>query len=67
MAAPVLVAEVMGGNAKATVSKEYGGSGTDPAAAKATPVYNAIGQVHSAIWRCGGGDGAHAVTFAGGV
>jgi len=46
MAAPVLVAEVMGSDAKATVSKEYGGSATDPAAAKATPVYSAIGQVH---------------------
>ena len=45
MAARVLVAEVMGGDAKSTVSKEYGGSGLDPAAAKATPVYNAIGQV----------------------
>jgi len=45
MAAPVLVAEVMGSDAKATVSKEYGGSATDPAAAKATPVYSAIGQI----------------------
>lgn len=45
MAAPVLVAEVMGSDARSTVSKEYGGSGTDAAAAKATPVYSAIGQI----------------------
>ena len=45
MAAPVLVAQVTGSDARSTVSKEYGGKGQE-AAAKANPVYNAIGQVH---------------------
>ena len=45
MAAPVLVAAVTGSDARSTVSKEYGGKSTDEAAAKANPVYNAIGQV----------------------
>lgn len=60
MAAPVLVAAVTGSDARSTVSKEYGGKSTDEAAAKANPVYNAIGQVwpptdmslviHEMIW-----------------
>ena len=45
MAAPVLVAAVTGSDARSTISKEYGGKSTDEAAAKANPVYNAIGQV----------------------
>lgn len=46
MAAPILVAQVTGSDARSTVSKEYGGKGVDVAAARANPVYNAIGQVH---------------------
>lgn len=45
MAAPVLVATVTGSDARSSISKEYGGRGADAAAARADPVYNAIGQV----------------------
>ncbi len=52
MAAPVLVAAVTGSDAKSTISKEYGGKGIDEAAAKANPVYNAIGQVNQHMASC---------------
>ena len=45
MAAPIIVATVTGSDARSSVSKEYGGKGADALAAKADPVYNAIGQV----------------------
>ena len=44
-AAPVIVAELSGGDRKATLSKLYGGRAEDVASAKADPVYAAIGQV----------------------
>ena len=44
-AAPVIVAELSGGDRKATLSKLYGGKAEDVASAKADPVYAAIGQV----------------------
>lgn len=52
MAAPVLVAAVTGSDARSTISKEYGGKGVDEAAAKANPVYNAIGQVKYVSSHC---------------
>ena len=51
MAAPVLVAAVTGSDARSTISKEYGGKSSDEAAAKANPVYNAIGQVRPATYK----------------